>query len=238
MYTIERNISGSWTQSPVYNITGANSTGEFDVHRNIISAGGQQPEQEPFAVAVTTLGLYELQLFGPYAGNLTGPFRVIIPTPLYSSRSAQHKSNNESGMSVSEQVGVVIGVVFAGVAVALYIRRRRRKRQQKHEEKERLSQRAVGMGGESYMMGMIPASQTMSEGAIDVNTNGGGRGGEGGIGFVERGFRSTVPLSVGSPLLNSVPAYTYQDEIQGLELSTHPRPNIVTTIAIHDERAS
>ncbi|KAG0296320.1 hypothetical protein BGZ96_009719 [Linnemannia gamsii] len=226
MYTIERNAYGLWTQNPVYNITGANSTGKFDVHQNMISAGGRLTGQEPFAVAVTTEGLYELQMFGPSAGNFTGPIRVTIPLSLYSSRPAE-PIVFESDMLPIEEFGIVMGAGVAGVIAALYVKRWRRKRRQKQKDKERQSQESAAVvRDKSYMMGKIPESQTRPEAAIEINTSGGGRrSGEGG-----REFGSTTSSSVGWLPPNSASDYAYQDEIQGLELSSHPRPNIVTSV--------
>ncbi|KAF9121664.1 hypothetical protein BGW39_010356 [Mortierella sp. 14UC] len=54
--------------------------GNYSVSENFVTVGGRLAGQEPFAVALTTDGLYEFGLFGNNtAGVMKGPFHVNIP---------------------------------------------------------------------------------------------------------------------------------------------------------------
>ncbi|KAG9069816.1 hypothetical protein KI688_009141 [Linnemannia hyalina] len=211
------------SQPSIHNLTGANSWGNDEVHQNMITAGGRLPGQEPFAVAVSTYGLYELQLFGPSAGNLSGPISVTVPSSsLHSFRPPLATPKYLVRLTGIEKVLMVLGVF---VVVVLVWRRKKIRDQRKEEEEEKAKAAAMesgGSGGEAYMMGVVPETQTTPEVAINVTTS---------DNFQRGGSPSTLaPLpAAGSPQPSL--AYTYQDDIQELEFSRHPRPNIVTSVA-------
>ncbi|KAG9069819.1 hypothetical protein KI688_009144 [Linnemannia hyalina] len=223
IYTIERDSNGSWSQTTTHNITGVDTDGEFQVHQNMITAGGRLPGQEPFAVAVSTNGLYELQLFGPSAGNLSGPIGVTVPSSsLYSARlpPAIPKS---PGLTRAEEFGVIVG---AFVVAVFFVWGWKKMRNQRKKEKEKAKAATMegggGGGGEAYMMGVVPETHTAPEVAINITTSDNSqRGGS-------PSASAPPPSATGSP--QPSPAYTYQDEVQELEFSRHPRPNIVTSV--------
>ncbi|KAF9537823.1 hypothetical protein EC957_007652 [Mortierella hygrophila] len=221
IYTIERNANGSWSQATIHNMTGADTEGNFDVHQHMITAGGRLPGQEPFAVAVATNGLYELQLFGPSAGRLSGPIGVTVPSSsLYSARlpPAIPKS---PGLTVAEESGMIVGVFFAAVLFVWGWKKMRNQRKKEEKAKAATMEGGGGGGGEAYMMGPVPGTQTASEVAINVTTSDNYQRGGSPSAFA-------TPSATGSPQPSA--AYTYQDEIQELEFSRHPRPNIVTSV--------
>ncbi|KAF9541345.1 hypothetical protein EC957_003123 [Mortierella hygrophila] len=219
IYTIERDANGSWSQTTIHNMTGVNTEGDFDVHQNMITAGGRLPGQEPFAVAVATNGLYELQLFGPSAGRLSGPIGVTVSSSsLYSARPPPAIPKSP-GLTVAEESGMIVGVFFAAVLFVWGWKKMRNQR--KKEEKAKAATMGGGGNGEAYMMGAVPEIQTASEVAINVTTSDNyQRGGS--------PSASATPPATGSP--QPSPAYTYQDDIQELEFSHHPPPYIATSV--------
>ncbi|KAG9069817.1 hypothetical protein KI688_009142 [Linnemannia hyalina] len=226
MYTIERDSNGTWSQTSIHNMTGVDTKGDFEVHQNMITAGGRLPGQELFAVAVSTNGLYELQLFGPSAGNLSGPIGVTVPSSsLYSFRPPPATPKSPVRLTGTEEFGVIMGVfVFA----VLFIWRWKKTRNQRKKEKEKAKVATMeggggGGSGEAYMMGIFPETQTTPEAAINITTSDNSqRGGS-------PSASAPPPPATGSPQPTSA-AYTYQDEIRELEFSRHPRPNIVTSV--------
>jgi len=189
----------------------------------MITAGGRLPKQEPFAVAVSTYGLYELQLFGPSAGNLSGPISVTIPSSsFYSSRPPQATPKYPVRLTGIEKVLVVLGMF---VVVVLVWRRKKMRDRRKEKEEEKAKAAATegsSSSGEAYMMGAVPETQTAPELAINVTTSDNSQRG---------GSPSTfAPLPATGPPQPRL-SYTYQDEIQELEFSRHPRPNISTSVA-------
>ncbi|KAF9122397.1 hypothetical protein BGW39_009777 [Mortierella sp. 14UC] len=202
-----------------------NITSDFKVHSNMVSVGGRLPGQEPFAVALTTKGLYELQMFGPTAGNLTGPVKVsIYPTPLYSTAHPEFYifKRNSSKFTSWETFGIVAGALI-GLAIVLLCFRCRRNNRRERREAKRKQDKATAVMGRMYAMGMIPKIQIPSEAAIEV---GFGDNSEG-LSAVRDDPLSTALVPEGS---RQALVQTYQDEIQGLQLSSHPRPNIITSV--------
>ncbi|KAF9927105.1 hypothetical protein FBU30_003493 [Linnemannia zychae] len=146
MYTITEDQSGMKTLNSVPSFSGTNIIGAFDTHSNIAVAGGRQQGQEPFGVALSSKGLFEIQLFGPEAGNMTGPFQIDVPQSLYSQRPRNGDTNENKEPNVATN---------------------------------------------------------------DLN------------------HATTVD---DSPYLEQLPRYTYRDELQGIGLSNHPQPNVVTSV--------
>jgi hypothetical protein len=195
-----------------YNITRSDTTTDFTVHENFQTVGGGTKEHPAFVVALTSKGLYEFGIFGPDAGNMRGPYNVVVPGGFSSlpSRVVTIFKDETQPIEVmsSTTIFLLIGAVtFVFVLVAgLYERSKYKKNKLLLAEKERGE---ADDGGDEYSMSVTPGGDSHSVPYHStVHING--------------ASTDTMPLSTS--------AVTYQDQIRDLEFSSHPRPNVVTSV--------
>jgi hypothetical protein len=211
---------------------------DFAVHPNFQTVGGLSAGQEPFVVALTSAGLYQFTIFGAAAGMMDGPYKVKIANDFGSlpQRVVARLKNDiitSDGVLLEqdEQIKPVIGggigaalVVTMFVIGLLFWRDRRRTKEWIREEKEREKEMDVDVEPkepklfagkyEVLSIGIIPED----EGSSDQTRS-------------SRASTEQTTTTKTPPLLDArVPDYTYQDHIHGLDLSSHPRPNVITSV--------
>ncbi|KAK5822369.1 hypothetical protein F5H01DRAFT_335572 [Linnemannia elongata] len=196
------------------------------------SLGGHVPGQAPFAVIPMTDGLYSVALSGVGAigatattVNLTGPIEVLIMADEWVNTWPRvYRESNSSNISdVGPVVLYVVGAAAVVVSLGVFLWRRNRRKMKRYQRKkdEKTASMEGDGGGKAYIMGMIPETQTAPEAGIYVITSGNSQAGS---------SPSTFAASVAASSPQPSSAHTYQDEIQGLEFSSHPRPSVVTSV--------
>ncbi|KAG0292647.1 hypothetical protein BGZ96_003861 [Linnemannia gamsii] len=219
-------------------ITQPDTSSNFSVHQNFHTVGGLIEGQEPFVVALTSAGLYQFTIFGPDAGKMEGPFKVKVSDDLTSLPQRvvrQMKTKVLTSIDLIEQytqmegkdsvkkkieIGASVGSALVILIVTGFLvwRRKRRRRQQcerkeEEERKVRAETNSVFVGKhEVHSDGLIPESESSS------------------FNHKRRQWSSGTLSALPRPdarLQNHI----YQDQMQLLELSSHPRPNIITSVA-------
>jgi hypothetical protein len=220
-------------------ITQPDTSSKFSVHQNFHTVGGLIEGQEPFVVALTSAGLYQFTIFGPDAGKMEGPFKVKVSEDLTSlPQRVVRKMNTKvfTSIDLTEEVikdeeykptkrKIEIG---AGVGAALVIliaagflvrrRNRRRRQQREREEEEELRVRAEADSAfvgkhEVHSDGLIPENEPSS------------------LSDQLRRRASSETISARPRLDAGIQNHTYPNQLRQLELSSHPRPNIITSVA-------
>lgn len=221
-----------------HTITQADTSSNFSVHQNFHTVGGLIEGQEPFVVALTSAGLYQFTIFGPDAGKMEGPFKVKVSEDLTSLPQRVVRQMNTKVLTSIElteeflkskenepikkkkiEIGASVGSALVVLIVAGFLvwrRKRRRRQQHEREEEEERKVRAekdsmfVGKH-EVYSDGLIPESESSS------------------FSHTRRWSNETIPAR---PRLDArIQNHTHQDQMRQLELSSHPRPNIITSVA-------
>ncbi|KAG0211017.1 hypothetical protein BGX33_004572 [Mortierella sp. NVP41] len=225
IFTMETQENRTYIEHPLNRID--NNT-EFAVHANFQTVGGLIEGQEPFVVGLTSDGLYEFTAFGPSAGSMAGPFKVNISANFNSLRQRvmakkellmtyQEDELEEQQKAKEKTIAESLGpftAVFLVCFLFWWVRRYKRRRSREKKEAESLDHSAVSEKHEVEGVGIIPYQE---ESASD-NTS---------------GRRSNAETGLPQPRARvdpKSPNYTYQDQIHELEFSSHPRPNIITSV--------
>ncbi|KAF9281371.1 hypothetical protein BGZ88_011661 [Linnemannia elongata] len=229
LYTTVREGLPFENQSYVeHNVVRSDTTADFTVHESFQTVGGKLQNQFPFVVALTSKGLYEFGIFGPEAGKMKGPYKVVVDG--FSNLSSRVVTTYTDRIHHSEISSVKMGSILGGIIFAimipfgLYAWMEIRKvkillgTEKKHDSSNNEAEGEQGKQElhstkDDYLMGIRPANKAPSHSTahfIGANS-------------------SLSEVSVDSSLSLS-PAATYQDQIEDLEFSRHPRPNIVTSI--------
>lgn len=212
----------------------------FVVDQNFQVVGGLLPGQEPFVVALTSAGLYQFTIFGPKAGTMDGPYKVKIDAYFGSWPQrvvTNMKERTPSELTYGEYMRMVISGSVAAVLVVLatgymFWRLRRMQRRKKIlEEKEKEKEKDVGSDSddpapafvgkhEVHSIGLIPESESESSSSVHRSS---------------QEMRNDHPTStVATPSEPRIDprrsSLTYQDHIRNLDLSNHPRPNVVISV--------
>jgi hypothetical protein len=227
------------------------------VDRNFQVVGGLNKDeklaQEPFVVALTSKGLYQFTIFGPTAGSMDGPYQVEITAGFYSASQRvaigmkprettmyederQEAKRTITGLSIA--AGLVVVLVLVTVGWFWWRRRRWRSRVREDKDKDKEEKDtesnsddpAQSLTGkhEVHSIGLIPESESTSPtshiSSQDMMTQ---------QPAATTTTTNTTPTNP-SPLDARLPSTTYQDHIRELELSTHPRPNVVISVGEAD----
>ncbi|KAG0278623.1 hypothetical protein BGZ95_003569 [Linnemannia exigua] len=242
IFTTETQANNAYVE---HNITHPNLDADFTVHQLVHTVGGLEQGQEPFAVALTSAGLYQFTLFGPDAGKMEGPFKVKIAEELNSlpqrvvrklntktmtqleirMKEIQEEEDQPRNKRIGAGFGVAV-VVFIIAGVLLWLRVKRRRKQQQRREKEGTdgisAENSMFVGKfEVHSMGLIHENEPALSTAAMLSSSS----------SISNHTRSSIESLSTRPRLDvRSTSYTYQDQLQ-LEFSNHPRPNITTTIS-------
>ncbi|KAF9538220.1 hypothetical protein EC957_007075 [Mortierella hygrophila] len=164
------------------------NSSSFSVDQNWQVVGGLIDGQEPFVVALTSVGLYQFTIFGQAAGTLEGPYKVRILNNLNSlSPRVVSKLRNkiqglDNAVELEQQqeqsrmiIGGVVGVVVIMAALVIgcsLCRHARRKKQFRKNEKEKRGRHLKSMELPSFVgkhevhsMGIIPEDECIPDDA-------------------------------------------------------------------------
>ncbi|KAG0205434.1 hypothetical protein BGX33_007914 [Mortierella sp. NVP41] len=216
IYTTEEREGGTYIEH-IFNWNDTKT--EFSVHGSFPTVGGLEKGQEPFAVALTSAGLFEFKIFGPNAGAMAGPFKVkaegmflSLPQRVNTPSNSMWVSGGGFGLSYQAERdritgGIIAAVVVVAMAIGFLFWRRRRERRRirdREKEKEMESQKPPTYSEKHEVLsdGLIPELESLTAESVSIR-----------------------------PRLDArAHSHTYQDQINDLQFSSHPRPSIVTTV--------
>jgi len=222
-----------------YPLNRTDISSDFMVDRNFQVVGGLLQGQEPFVVALTSVGLYQFTIFGPGAGTMNGPYQVEVPEAVfsYSQRIVwTMKDRTQTSMLYEEYKEKVISGSMAAVLVVLVIgglfwwdriQRRKQILQEKEKEKDLGSDsedptHAFVGKHEVHSMGLIPESESEPSSSVHRTSQ---------ETSIDQPTTTPTTTTTGRPRIDSrLPSHSYQDHIRELDFSNHPRPNVVTLV--------
>ncbi|KAF9345158.1 hypothetical protein BGX26_003460 [Mortierella sp. AD094] len=166
--------------------------------------------QQPFAVFSLDGLLNSVGLSGSSRGMTFGPMNVSIPNPINSIVPATSFANSTSTSHTGLIIGVIAGVivVLCGLALFVYFRRKRRN-----------------------TLKVVETNTTSAESKelqdLKEETNGTQ------IEEMPRNFTNNITPNIHNPYPQQPITYSGpQNQMQGIQFSNHPRPNVVTTLTV------
>ncbi|KAG9069795.1 hypothetical protein KI688_009120 [Linnemannia hyalina] len=136
IYTTEKQEGRKYFE---HTIIRSDNSSSFSVDQNWQVVGGLIEGQEPFVVALTSVGLYQFTIFGQAAGTLEGPYKVRILDNLNTLDNGVEleQQQEQSRKIIGGVVGAVVLMAVLVVGCSLWRRARRRKQFRKNEMEER-----------------------------------------------------------------------------------------------------
>ncbi|KAF9126292.1 hypothetical protein BGX30_015302 [Mortierella sp. GBA39] len=183
IYTTEKQEGRKYFE---HTIIRSDNSSSFSVDQNWQVVGGLIEGQEPFVVALTSVGLYQFTIFGQGAGTLEGPYKVRILDNLNSlsprvvsklknkiqvldNAVESEQQQEQSRTIIGEVVGAVVLMAVLVIGCSLWRRARRKKQFRKNEKEERerhlKSMELPSFVGkhEVHSMGIIPEDECIPD---------------------------------------------------------------------------